>query len=217
MKIKICGIKEKTHALGVVAAGADFIGLVLAPSSRQISTAQAREIAEVVRDQPGRCEVVGVFVNMPAPAVNRIAFDCQLDWVQLSGDETWAYCQQVEKPVIKSVHVRPQQDLDELEAYLTSGDIALAGKKHCYLLDSRTLQAYGGTGLTCDWTVAAEAARRFRVILAGGLGPDNVAEAIRAVAPWGVDVSSGVEVNGVKSIVKIKAFIEAARSADDSE
>jgi phosphoribosylanthranilate isomerase len=217
MKIKVCGIKEKTHALGAVAAGVDFIGLVLAQSPRQISAAQAREIVEVIKDQPGRCEVVGVFVNMPVPAVNRIARDCGLDWVQLSGDETWAYCQQIEMPVIKAAHAYPEQDPAELAAYFTSGDIALAGKKYLYLLDSRTPQAYGGTGLTCDWSAAAEVARHFPVILAGGLGPENVAEAIRVVAPWGVDVSSGVEVNGIKSIARIKAFIEAVRSADDSK
>jgi phosphoribosylanthranilate isomerase len=214
-RVKICGIREKAHALGACRAGAGFIGLVLAPSSRQVTVAQAQELVSVVKEQSQETEVVGVFVNMPAPAVNRIAQDCGLDWVQLSGNETWAYCQLVKLPVIKVLHIAGQSP-EEIGDYLARGREALSGQRYLYLLDSKVKGSYGGTGVTFDWGLAGAVARRFPVIIAGGLTPENVGQAIKTVAPWGVDVSSGVEVNGVKSISRIGAFIEAVRRADES-
>ena len=213
-RVKICGIKEKAHALGASRAGADFIGLVMAPSPRQVTVAQAQEIVGVIREQHDPVEVVGVFVNMPAPAVNRIARACNLDWVQLSGTETWAYCQMINRPLIKVVHVEAGQNPEEIRDRLARGNEALSQQEHRYLLDSRLGDRYGGTGITFDWGLAGAVAREFPIIIAGGLAPENVAQAIEIAAPWGVDVSSGVEVNGVKSIVRIKAFIEAVRRAD---
>ena len=124
--------------------------------------------------------------------------------------------QQIEKPIIKAVRVREEESVAEILDYLVSGDDALAGRDHRYLVDSRVEGAYGGTGVTADWEIAQEIAREFPIIIAGGLTPENVASAIETVSPWGVDVSSGVETNGVKSIVKIKAFIDNARRLDDS-
>jgi phosphoribosylanthranilate isomerase len=216
-RVKICGIKEKAHALGASRAGADLIGLVLAPSPRQVTAAKAQEIVAAVRKQNEPVAVVGVFVNMPAPAVNRTARDCNLDWVQLSGTETWAYCQMIDRPLIKVVHVEAGLSPEEIKACLAQGDQALSRKEHRYLLDSRTGDRYGGTGLTFDWGLAGEVAREFPVIVAGGLTPENVGEAVKVAAPWGVDVSSGVEVDGVKSTIRIKAFIEAVRRADASQ
>ena len=213
-RIKVCGIKEKSHALGTSRAGADFIGLVMASSPRQVTVAQAREIVSVIRECGKATEAVGVFVNMPAPAVNRIAQDCNLDWVQLSGNETWGYCQMIKRPLIKVLHIAGQSP-EEIGDYLARGCEALSGQRYLYLLDSKVEDRYGGTGITFDWNLAGAVARRFPVIIAGGLTPQNVGEAIKAVAPWGVDVSSGVEVEGVKSINQIKAFIEAVRRADD--
>ncbi len=214
-RIKVCGIKEKSHALGASKAGADFIGLVMAPSPRQVTVAQAREIVSVVKEHAKATEAVGVFVNMPTPAVNRIARDCDLDWVQLSGDETWGYCQMINRPLIKALHIDGQSP-EEIGDYLARGCEALSGQRYLYLLDSKVEDRYGGTGIAFDWNLAGAVARRFPVIIAGGLTPENVGEAIKAVAPWGVDVSSGVEVKGVKSIKRVKAFIEAVRRADDS-
>jgi phosphoribosylanthranilate isomerase len=214
-RIKICGIKEKSHALGASKAGADFIGLVMASSPRQVTVVQAREIVSVIKEYGKATEAVGVFVNMPAPAVNRIARDCNLDWVQLSGNETWGYCQMINRPLIKALHIDGQSP-EEIGDYLARGCEALSGQRYLYLLDSKVEDRYGGMGIAFDWNLASAVARRFPVIIAGGLTPQNVGEAIKAVAPWGVDVSSGVEVNGVKSISQIKAFIEAVRRADDS-
>lgn len=215
-RVKICGIKEKAHALGASRAGADFIGLVMAPSPRQVTVAQAQEIVGALREQHEPVEVVGVFVNMPAPAVNRIAQACNLDWVQLSGTETWAYCQMIDRPLIKVVHIEAGQSPEEVRDRLAQGSQALSQQEHRYLLDSRLGDRYGGTGITFDWGLAGEVAREFPLIIAGGLTPENVGEAIKTAAPWGVDVSSGVEVDGVKSTVRIKAFIEAVRRADAS-
>ncbi len=216
-QVKICGIKEKAHALAVIEAGGDFIGLVFAPSQRQVTPAQAQEIVSTVKKCSDATVVVGVFVNMPAPEVNRIANSCHLDWVQLSGDEPWEYCRQITKPLIKAVRIRGEQRPEEICADLTSGARVLSSQRYIYLLDSQVKGKYGGTGMTFDWSLARQATERFPVIIAGGLTPENVAQAIGIVAPWGVDVASGVEVGGVKDIVKIRVFIEAVRRADDSQ
>ena len=214
--VKICGIREKAHALAAIKAGGDFIGLVFAPSHRQVTPAQASEIVSTVTKCSQTIAVVGVFVNMPAPEVNRIANSCNLDWVQLSGDESWEYCCQITKPLIKAVRIMWGQHPEEICADLAAGSRVLSNQRYVYLLDSQVKGKYGGTGMTFDWGLARQAAERFPVIIAGGLTPENVAQAIRIVAPWGVDVSSGVEVGGVKDITKIKAFVEAVRRADDS-
>ena len=214
IRIKICGIKEESHALAAAEAGADFIGLVLAPSRRQITPAQAKKIAVTVKQSGHAAEIVGVFVNMPAAAVNEIADACRLDWVQLSGDEPWEYCRAVSSPVIKAVRVNNYQPAERICADMAVGERVLAAQKRIYLLDSQVKGKYGGSGKTFDWNLARQAAAQFTVIIAGGLAPENVAQAIEVVAPWGVDVSSGVETGGVKDIAKIRAFIEAARRAD---
>ncbi len=214
-RVKICGIKEKAHALAVTQAGGEFIGLVFAPSQRQVTPAQARDIVSFVKERSNTTAVVGVFVNMPAPEVNRVADSCNLDWVQLSGDESWEYCRQITKPIIKAVRIGSGCP-EEICTPLATGVKALSGQRYLYLLDSQVTDKYGGTGTTFDWSLARQAAEQFPVIIAGGLTPENVAQAIKAVAPWGVDVSSGVEAGGVKDIAKIRAFIEAVRSADDS-
>ena len=213
-RVKICGIKEGAHALAVIEAGGDFSGLVFAPSQRQVTPDQARDIVRVVKEH-NKTAVVGVFGNMPAPEVNRIADFCNLDWVQLSGDESWEYCCQITRPVIKAVRIDSEHP-EAIGANLADGTRVLSNQRHVYLLDSRVEGRYGGTGVSFDWSLARPAAEQFPVIIAGGLNPGNVAQAIKIVAPWGVDVSSGVEVDGVKDTVKIRAFIEAVRRTDDN-
>jgi len=213
-RIKICGIRDKTHALAAVQAGADFIGLVFAPSQRQVSPALAREIASAVKKSSDATKVVGVFVNAPSSQVNELADFCALDWVQLSGDESWEYCRKVVRPVIKAIRI-DRQSPEELNADLSSGSRLLPAQGFITLLDSRVEGKYGGTGESFNWNLVQKVAKGFPVIIAGGLDPKNVTRLIKRVAPWGVDVSSGVETGGVKDIAKIKAFIEAVRKTDE--
>jgi phosphoribosylanthranilate isomerase len=215
-RIKICGIRDKTHALAAVQAGADFIGLVFAPSQRQVSPALAREIASAVKKSSDATKVVGVFVNAPSSRVNELADFCALDWVQLSGDESWEYCREVVRPVIKAIRI-DQQSPEELYAELSAGSTLLPAQGFITLLDSRVEGKYGGTGESFNWNLTQKVAKGFPVIIAGGLDPKNVARLIERVAPWGVDVSSGVETGGVKDMAKIEAFIEAVRKADEKK
>ena len=118
-RVKICGITEVSYAQAAIEAGADLIGVVFAPSPRQVTHEKAQEIAAAVKKY--NLPVVGVFVNMPAATVNTVASSCGLDWVQLSGDESWEYCQQIEKPLIKAIHISPEWDEEELLAHLEDG------------------------------------------------------------------------------------------------
>jgi phosphoribosylanthranilate isomerase len=215
-RVKICGITEESHALAAIEAGADFIGLVFASSSRRITPAKAYEIASAVKKNSNTTKVVGIFVNAPQSMVNKVADFCGLDWIQLSGDESWEYCRDVIKPIIKAIPVEHQSP-EEIYAKLSAGGKLLSTQRFITLLDSQANGKYGGTGLTFDWEIAQQVARRFPVIIAGGLNSENVAQAIEMVAPWGVDVSSGVEVDGIKSPAKIRAFIEAVRRADENK
>jgi len=213
-RVKICGIRDEVHALVATEAGADFIGLVFAPSRRQVAPAQAEKIAAAVKKSGNTTEVVGVFVNMPAPEVNKIADSCHLDWVQLSGDEPWEYCGEIIKPLIKAIRVSRRQSPQEICNILATGAKVIS-QNHIYLLDSHVKGKYGGTGMRFNWSMAQQAAEQFPVIIAGGLTPENVAQVIKMAAPWGVDVSSGVEVGRVKHTARIRAFIEAVRRADE--
>ena len=138
-----------------------------------------------------------------AETVNRTAEAVGLDLVQLSGDEPWDMCDKLSRPVLKAVKVRDGTSAEEIIARLRPGAVPL--------LDTHAEGALGGTGRAFDWAVAAEVARRFPIVLAGGLTPENVGEAVRRVRPWAVDVSSGVETDGVKDVEKIWAFIAAVR------
>ncbi|MEE9365372.1 MAG: phosphoribosylanthranilate isomerase [Dehalococcoidales bacterium] len=213
--IKICGIKEEKHGLAAAEAGADLIGLIFAPSPRRISLEQAQRIAMAVKQSGRPTEVVGVFVNSHAATVNLIADSCYLDRVQLSGDEPWEYCKEIARPVIKAVRVKRGQSAAEVYEYLAEGATVLSSQKHIFLLDSEFQGKYGGTGKMLDWNLAKHVVEEYPVLLAGGLTPENVGQAIDKVAPWGVDVSSGVEVGGVKHISRIRAFIGAVRRFDE--
>jgi phosphoribosylanthranilate isomerase len=215
-RIKICGIRDKAHALAAVEAGADFVGLVFAPSQRQVSPAKAYEIASAVKKSSDAIKVVGVFVNAPSSQVNELADFCALDWVQLSGDESWEYCREVVRPVIKAIRI-DQQSPKELYAELSAESKLFPAQGFITLLDSRVEGKYGGTGENFNWNLAQRVTKKFPVIIAGGLDPKNVARLIERVSPWGVDVSSGVETGGVKDMAKIKAFIEAVRKADEKK
>jgi len=210
-RIKICGIRDEVHALAAVEAGADFIGFVFASTKRQVSPAKAREIVDTVKKSSSAIKPVGIFVDTPASEVNKTADFCGLDLVQLSGNESWEYCRKIARPIIKAIRIS-QQRPEEINAELTVGLKTLSPQRFITLLDSQVEGKYGGTGITFNWRLAQQVAKEFPVIIAGGLNPENVSQAIEIATPWGVDVSSGVETGGVKSVEKIRAFIRAVRS-----
>lgn len=213
-QVKICGIRQPEHAVAAVQAGADFLGLIFAPSRRQISVEQARAIVETARavaaEQQTPIGIVGVFVNEQAQSINAVVDALELDWVQLSGHEPITIAYEIRVPVVKAVrfdqHESERTWLDQLNADVT--------ERYPLLVDAHVSGSYGGAGVTADWTTAAQLAQRWPVWLAGGLTPENVADAIQVVRPSVVDVSSGVETNAVKDVAKINAFIRAAKQVD---
>ena len=214
--IKICGIKEETHALMLAGAGVDYIGLVFAESPRQITPARAKKIIAALKESGAKTEVVGVFVNTPTEKINRIADSCRLDRIQLNGDEPWELCRNLNRPVIKVIRVSCNYRTEQIYGNMAYGANILKPQDCRFLLDSNAPDRYGGTGKTFDWNLAKMIAEKFPVIIAGGLNPKNVAEAIKIISPWGVDVSSGVETKGAKDLDKIMKFIKAVREADGS-
>jgi phosphoribosylanthranilate isomerase len=214
-RIKICGIKNEKHALAVTEGGVDFIGMVFAQSPRQITPTRAEKIAAALQQKKAAIEVVGVFVNARVGMVNRIAERCRLDWVQLSGDEPWEYCLELARPVIKVIRVSRNRKPEQVCQDLVYGEKLLKKQKHIFMIDASARERYGGTGRKFDWRLAKPIASEFPVIIAGGLNPSNVAEAIRIISPWGVDVSTGVETKGIKDMEKIGKFIQAVRGADE--
>jgi phosphoribosylanthranilate isomerase len=181
VRVKICGISTVEDALMAVEAGADALGFVFFQgSSRYISPEQA---AAIIRCLPPFVQTVGLFVNEELTIVNAIADQCGLDLVQLHGEESPDFCNGVTRRVIKAFRVKDAASLDAMAGYRVAA----------YLLDAWSPVAHGGTGTTFNWDIAATAAASHRIILAGGLTPDNVTAAIAAVHPYAVDVSSGVE------------------------
>lgn len=211
-RVKICGITAAGQGLAAAAAGADFIGLVFASSRRQVTMAKALEIISAVSRTKNAPESAGIFVNLPASQVNEIADKCRLDRVQLSGDESWEYCRQIKRPIIKVLHISPQDTSEMVIRQIENGYRLLSPERLVCLLDTQIGSAYGGSGQTFDWELARHVAREFPVMIAGGLTPENVGYLIEKVHPWGVDVSSGVETQGKKDIQKIKDFIRGVKT-----
>lgn len=202
LKLKICGITRLEDARYCAAAGADYLGFIQYEGSpRYVAPEQAREIIDWVYGP----EAVGVFVNEPPEQVNRAAEAAGFALVQLHGDEPPEVCAAVERPVIKAVRVRPGDTADALrermEAY--RAHVAL------FLLDTHADEAWGGTGRRLDWDLARDLARVFPLLLAGGIGAENVEEAVRTVQPYGVDLSSSVEeAPGIKSFDRLADFFD---------
>ena len=242
VRVKIDGFRSVEQALAAAEAGADFVGMVFAESRRKISLEDASEIVRALGTPLRGLEMVsppalfrtdatdlrawfehgasalerllerkrpltvGVFAGNDADEINEIVDECGIDLVQLSGDEPWGACLLANRQVIKVLHVQSKDDADAAMGRMQTGS-AMA-----VLLDRADESAYGGTGKVLDWRVAAAVAARMPVWLAGGLTPENVIEAVKAVRPWAVDVSSGVETDGVKDVAKIRAFVAAAKA-----
>ena len=208
-EFKICGLRTLEDALAAADAGASFLGFVFVPGvRRQIDEALASEIIQEIKRRTGSGgpRIVGLFANQAMSEVNRIISKCGLDFAQLCGDEPPDYWDQVEAWVIKMLKVADDGPKEKLVAGLRKHIEDAMSRMHLCLLDKHTAGALGGTGKSFDWSIAAEIAKNYRIILAGGLTPKNVHEAISKAGPWGVDVSTGVETDGVKDIEKIMAF-----------
>jgi phosphoribosylanthranilate isomerase len=214
-KIKICGITQVEHAVAAAVSGADFLGLVFAPSKRRIDTEKALQITAVIRSIVKRPLVAGIFVNMPASEVNEIARYCSLDYVQLSGSENWDYCKDIVFPIIKVIHICEGCNFGQVIEEIEAGYKISLKYRPVFLLDTQEGGYFGGTGQAFDWALAKEVASAYPVIVACGLTPDNVNGLIKSGRPWGVDVSSGVETSGDKDINKIKAFIDTVRKTEE--
>lgn len=212
--VKICSVQAVDHAVAAANAGADFVGFNFVPGvRRRLEEEAARRMIREYRERRGTDgpKLVGIFADQPLEEVSRIITECALDMVQLSGQEPISYALRVARPVIKAVSVPVEQPRDQTIDDLNQLLQELEAEDILPLLDPHVDGALGGTGATFDWAIAEALAPNHQFLLAGGLTPDNVAHAVESVRPWGVDVSSGVETNGLKDPEKIRAFIQNAR------
>eukprot|EP00164_Ancoracysta_twista_P004611 GFYU01006224.1.p1 GENE.GFYU01006224.1~~GFYU01006224.1.p1 ORF type:complete len:522 (+),score=144.71 GFYU01006224.1:108-1673(+) len=233
--VKLCGVRNVDQALDACRAGADFIGLVYAESKRKVDTTAATEIVRAINDFRGgsvdvstlkgksgkdftdaveavlatrRPLVFGVYANQSAEEVNRLAQETGIDVIQLSGTKDFDVTPQCALPCVRAVHVTPDcTTADELVTKANTVSPSLV------LLDTKLPEGpEGGSGVAFDWTLATGVAKSFPVMLAGGLTPENVGEAVSVASPWAVDVSSGVETDGVKDSAKMRAFVKNGKN-----
>lgn len=202
--IKICGIKTLSEASAAVEAGTDYLGFNFFPKSvRFIEMQKFAKIASVMKQEQPSVKIVGVFVNSTKAYIDSILKTGLVDLVQLHGDESPEFCSAFGDKAFKAYRGIPEMGR---ERYIRKEAPSL-------LLDASVQGAYGGTGLTADWSAAAELAKQCSILLAGGLNPENVAEAVKRVDPWGVDVASGVESSpGCKDVGMMRAFVQAVHS-----
>jgi phosphoribosylanthranilate isomerase len=204
-RVKVCGLTRASDAQAAVRAGADALGVILAPGHRRSLT--LKEAARVFERVPRTVGRVGVFVDAPLEDISRAVEVLALTEVQLHGAEGPMYCAAVPAPVVKTFHVGPDFDAAEIMRY--RGAIAAV------LLDTLVQGVAGGSGKSFDWELGRHIPDAVPVFLAGGLRPANVREAVRRLHPAGVDVSSGVEESpGIKSPELMERFIAEVRAAD---
>ena len=203
-RVKVCGITRKEDAYAAIDAGADALGFVFyAPSPRAVGALQAQAI---MKSLPPYVSKVGLFVNAAVAEVQQIMAASSLDCLQFHGDETADYCAQFNLPYYKAIRVKPGVNLIQCELDFASAT--------ALLLDTFSEKVMGGTGQTFDWNLIPSGMKK-PLILAGGLNPDNVTQAMQRVRPYAVDVSGGVEVQkGVKSPGKIAALMQQVMQFD---
>lgn len=197
-KIKICGLKCEDDILYANKLKPDYVGFVFAKSKRQIDKYIAKKLITKLDEN---IKTVGVFLNNSVDTVKEIAEFCELDIIQLHGDEPPEYCNFFDREVWKAFRVKTKESFKNLKHYNANG----------YLLDTYTEEAYGGTGKTFNWSLASKISKEKFIILAGGLSENSIDKAIDIVKPAVVDVSSGVETNGSKDFDKMERFIGKVR------
>jgi phosphoribosylanthranilate isomerase len=202
IKVKICGLMNLEDALVAAEAGADALGFVL--YSRSPRCVESKTVQEIIRRLPPYVTTVGVFANADVGEILDVMDECGLDLAQLQGDEPPSVCERLGPKAIKAIRVKDRDSLASMKNYSV----------RAFVLDTYTAENFGGTGKQFDWDLAVEAKQYGRVILAGGLNPENVRTAIQKVRPYGVDVSSGVEQRiGKKDAEKVRQFIAKAKES----
>lgn len=201
--IKICGIKTVSDAMKALEAGADYLGFnFYSKSVRFIDPVNCANISREVKKEYPHAKMVGVFVNSSASDILEILDTCQLDMAQLHGDESPEMFVQLRPRAFRAFRGMPAN----IAGYERS-------EAPAFLLDAFVKDSYGGSGVRADWIMAERLAEKYPILLAGGLTPENVAEAIQQVKPWGVDVASGIEsAPGRKDAGKMSAFVQAVRA-----
>ncbi len=201
VKVKVCGMTNLKDVLVAVDAGADAVGFIFYKKSPR--SVNMKTVREIVQELPPFVDAVGVFVNETAEQINNITDRCNLDRVQLHGDESPTFCKRIKRRVIKAIRVKDIQSLKQLSGYSVNS----------FLLDTHSEGQQGGTGKVFDWTLVHPAKKYGSIILAGGLTPANVRGAIQRVQPYGVDVCSGVESQpGIKDHTKMRAFLKNVKA-----
>ncbi|MFA7230853.1 MAG: phosphoribosylanthranilate isomerase [Victivallaceae bacterium] len=194
MKLKICGLTNAEDVKAAIAAGAEYLGFIFHPASPRYVAPE--KVKELVKDIPPKIKKVGVFVNLQPEKVIELMTQCDLDIAQLHGNETAEDARKIGiERVWKVLDLKSAADIERAAAFPAAA----------ILVDSRTATQYGGTGKVCDWSLAAEAAKKVKLILAGGLSPENIVDAAEQVKPFMLDVNSGVEsAPGIKNHEKLK-------------
>lgn len=210
--VKICGLRDADAAQVAIDAGADALGFILAPSKRRVSLEAIRDVVEKLDRSDDHPSVVGVMVNPSREEIIEVVNSGVIETVQLSGDERPDILGSIEVPVIKALRFSAGTSFEdatrEIDAWFSAAHPVAR-----VIVEGHAAGTYGGTGTRADWDLVSRLALRYPIVLAGGLTPENVGEAIREVRPWGVDVSSGVEVDGAKRLDLIRRFVEEARAA----
>ena len=209
-QIKICGITNLDDALAAADFGAAYLGFnFYPPSPRSITVERCREITSVLSARDPQLKLVGVFVNLSVEKVRSTLDCCGLDLAQLHGDEPPEMLALLNGRAFKAFRGVENARVDQY---------CPAGSPPAGLLDAKVTGFFGGTGVTADWQAARSVAARYPIFLAGGLNPENVAQAIWLVRPWGVDTASGVEIiPGKKDPARLKTFIEQVHQADQNQ
>lgn len=226
MQVKICGLTKIEDALAAVDAGADFLGFNFYPKSpRYLTPEKCADLQSAIKNQQSKIKTVGIFVNESVETIAHILELCGLDLAQLHGEETPEIVAALRGRAFKAFRGTGQRHAE----YAAASPLFLQGRPPkggqwaggednapAFLVDAYSSTHYGGTGHTADWRAAQPLAAQYPLFLAGGLTPENVADAIQQVQPWGVDVASGVEsAPGVKDKAKVKLFVEKAKEAGE--